>query len=97
MAVSLVDASGATVASTRTNAKGDYSFGRLSIGSYRVVVTPAGGPAITSRVVPITRGDVIAKTDVGVPPAAPAPVAMNAAFAGIGGSAVSTSKPARVR
>ena len=97
VAVSLVDASGATVASTRTNAKGDYSFGRLSIGSYRVVVTPAGGPAITSRVVPITRGDVIAKTDVGVPPAAPAPVAMNAAFAGIGGSAVSTSKPARIR
>ena len=97
VAVSLVDASGATVASTRTNAKGDYSFGRLSIGSYRVVVTPVGGPAITSRVVPITRGDVVAKTDVGVPPAARAPVAMNAAFAGIGGSAVSASKPARIR
>ena len=97
VAVSLVDASGATVASTRTNAKGDYVFGRLSIGSYRVVVTPAGGPAITSGVVPITRGDVIAKSNIGVPPAAPAPVAMNAAFAGISGSAVSTSKPARIR
>ena len=97
VAVSLVDANNATVASTRTNAKGDYSFGRLSIGSYRVVVTPVGGPVITSRVVPITRGDVVAKSNVGVPPAAPAPVAMNAAFAGIGGSAVSTSKPARIR
>ena len=97
VAVSLVDASGATVASTRTNAKGDYVFRRLSIGSYRVVVTPEGGPAITTRVVPITRGDVVAKNDVGVPPAAPAPVAMNAAFAGIGGSAVTASKPARIR
>ena len=93
VAVSLVDASGATVATTRTNAKGDYVFWRLGIGSYRVVVTPVGGPAITTRVVPITRGDVVAKNDVGVPPAAPAPVAMNAAFAGIGGSTVSTTSP----
>ncbi len=56
VAVSLVDASGMTVATARTNARGEYVFGRLDIGSYRVVVTPAGGPAVTSRGVSITRG-----------------------------------------
>jgi hypothetical protein len=97
VAVSLVDASGATVATTRTNAKGDYVFGRLDIGSYRVVVTPVGGPAITSRVVPITRGDVVAKSSIGVPPATPSTVAMSAAFAGLDGPALNSSKPARIR
>ncbi|MEI6636669.1 MAG: peroxidase family protein, partial [Planctomycetota bacterium] len=48
VAVSLVDASGTAVATAQTNARGEYAFRRLDIGSYRVVVTPAGGPAVTS-------------------------------------------------
>jgi hypothetical protein len=111
LAVSLVDASGATVATTRTNARGEYVFSRLDIGSYRVVVTPAGGPAVTGRLVPITRGGAVSRIDVGLPPAAPRPaprpaatasapapstasLAMDAAFAGLGGSTLGTgSRP----
>ena len=115
VAVSLVNASGVTVATTRTNAMGDYVFDRLDIGSYRVVLTPTGGPAINGRTVAITRGGAVAKIDVGLPPAAPRPapkptaplsvatppakppLAMNAAFAGIGGSTTGTTKPPQPR
>lgn len=83
------------MATTRSNARGEFSFQRLDIGSYRVVVTaPAGGPATVSRVVTITRGGLVAGIEVGVPPAsrpqppkpvaAPAPApAMVAAFASL--------------
>jgi hypothetical protein len=94
---------------------GDYVFDRLDIGSYRVVLTPNGGPAINGRTVAITRGGAVAKIDVGLPPAAPRPapkptaplsvatppakppLAMNAAFAGIGGSTTGTTKPPQPR
>ena len=113
LAVSLVNANGATVATTRTNARGEYVFSRLDIGSYRVVVAPTGGPAVTGRVVPITRGGAVSRIDVGLPPAAPrpaprlaatasaptpsatAPLAMDAAFAGLGGSTLGTGRRLR--
>jgi peroxidase len=106
--VSLVNASGATVATTLTNARGDYVFARLDLGSYHVVLTPAGGPAVSGRVVAITRGGAISKVDVGLPPAPPRPatkpttmtaaalpgkpLAMDAAFAGIAGSTSGATK-----
>ncbi|MFM7034858.1 MAG: peroxidase family protein [Planctomycetia bacterium] len=81
--VTLVDATGATVARTRTDGRGAFSFDRLNLGSYRVVVTPAGGGAsTTSRPVVITKGGEIRGLDVGLavappptprPPAAPKP------------------------
>ena len=82
--VTLVDATGATVASTRTDARGGYSFDRLDLGSYRVVVTPAGGAAVTSRIVGLTKGGETRGLDVGLavappvaskPPVAPKPPA----------------------
>jgi len=75
--VTLVDASGATVASLRTDARGAFSFGRLDLGSYRVVVTPsAGGTPVTSRTVAVTKGGEIRGLDVALtmtPPVAPKP------------------------
>lgn len=76
-AVTLLDASGATVASTRADARGVFAFNRLDLGSYRVVVTPAGGGAsVTSRTVTVTKGGEIRGLDVGLavaPPPAPKP------------------------
>ncbi|MFM8290913.1 MAG: peroxidase family protein [Planctomycetia bacterium] len=72
VAVSLVDAAGAVVASTRTSPLGDYAFGRLDLGSYRVVVSPPGG-ATPSRTVQLTRGGAVRGIDVGLAVQAPAP------------------------
>jgi peroxidase len=66
--VALVDANGSTIATTQANRTGDYSFNRLDLGSYRVVVTPAGGPAVSSRTVAVTRGSEIRGVNVGIPP-----------------------------
>jgi len=75
--VTLVSATGATLATARTDARGGFSFGRLDLGSYRVVVTPArGGASVTSRMVAITKGGEIRGLDVGLAvsqPAAPKP------------------------
>ncbi|MFM7108391.1 MAG: SdrD B-like domain-containing protein [Planctomycetaceae bacterium] len=75
--VTLVDSSGATVATARTDPRGGFAFGRLDLGAYRVVVTPSsGGAAVTSRAVRITRGGEIRGLDVALavaPPAAPQP------------------------
>lgn len=72
--VALVDGTGATVASTRTDARGGFAFGRLDLGSYRVVVTPArGGATVASRTVAVTRGGEIRGLDVGLTLAPPAP------------------------
>ncbi len=73
--VALVDANGMTIATTRTSRSGDYSFQRLDLGSYRVVVTPAGGSAVTGRTVAITRGGEIRGIDVGIPPKPASPPA----------------------
>jgi|688.fasta_scaffold54305_2 peroxidase len=67
--VSLVNATGATLATTRTDARGRYSFQHLDVGSYRVVITPVDGPAVTSRSVTITRGGEV-RNDVALPPKA---------------------------
>jgi hypothetical protein len=64
------------VATARTDARGDYRFGRLDLGTFRIVVTPpAGGAAVVSRAVPITRGGEIRGVDVGLPPVAATPAA----------------------
>ena len=76
--VALVDASGATVATARTDARGSYSFKHLDIGTYRVAVTPVDGPTATSRSVSITRGGEV-RTDVALPPKAQAPQSRPAA------------------
>ena len=48
--VTLVDASGATVATTRSDPSGGWSFRGLDLGSFRVVVgPPAGGPTTTRK------------------------------------------------
>jgi len=75
--VTLVDASGKTVAGTRSDARGGFVFDRLDLGSYRVVVTPAaGGASVTSRAVAVTKGGEIRGLNVGMsiaPPPAPRP------------------------
>jgi len=91
LTVSLVNASGTTVATTRTNARGDYVFARLDLGSYHAVLTPAGGPAVSGRVVAITRGGAITKVDVGLPPAAPRPAAKPAATSTVAAPAMKPS------
>jgi len=73
--VSLVDAAGTTVATTRSDAAGGYVFRRLDLGSFRVVVAPpagVAGPGTTSRVVAITRGMDVRDVTIGVPPRAAA-------------------------
>jgi len=72
VAVSLLDAAGAVVASTRTNAAGDYTFARLELGAYRVVVSPPGGTA-AARAVRLTRGGPVRGIDVGLVVPVPAP------------------------
>ena len=71
--VALVTAAGATVATTRSDARGDYSFRGIDLGSFHVVVTPptgAGqtGEGVKSRVVAITRGMDVRDVNVGLPP-----------------------------
>jgi len=71
--VTLVTMTGATVATTRSDARGDYSFRGIDLGSFRVVVTPptgAGqaGDGVKSRVVAITRGMDVRDVNVGLPP-----------------------------
>lgn len=74
LVVSLVNASGVTVATTTTNARGEYVFGRLDIGAYRVLVGPQGGGTATAiRTVAITKGGDIRGLDVALAPPAPAP------------------------
>ncbi len=43
--VTLVTAAGATIATTTTDARGNYVFKGLDLGSYKVVVTPPSGGA----------------------------------------------------
>ena len=72
--MTLVTAAGATIATTTTDARGNYVFKGLDLGSYRVVVTPpSGGDAVTSRTVSITRGGEIRDNDVGLAPKAATP------------------------
>ena len=76
--VTLVTMAGATVATTRSDARGDYSFRGIDLGSFRVVVTPparAGqtGDGVKSRVVAITRGMDVRDVNVGLPPKPSAP------------------------
>ena len=82
--LTLVDAAGATVATTRSDTAGGYVFRRLDLGSFRVVVAPPAGAVgptttsgtTTSRTVSITRGMDVRDVSIGVPPhAAPAPAA----------------------
>lgn len=94
--VALVAADGGTVATTRADAKGDYVFRGVDLGSFRVVVTAADTSRLggSSRLVTISRGMDVRDVHVGLAPAAPpqarprtaAPVvrpAVAAAFAGI--------------
>ncbi|MEI7780926.1 MAG: SdrD B-like domain-containing protein, partial [Planctomycetota bacterium] len=63
-----------TIATTTTDARGNYVFKGLDLGSYKVVVTPpGGGDAATSRTVSITRGIEIRDTNVGLAPRATTP------------------------
>ena len=71
--VTLVTMAGATVATTRSDARGDYSFRGIDLGSFRVVVTPPAGTGQTgegvkSRVIAITRGMDVRDVNVGLPP-----------------------------
>jgi hypothetical protein len=72
--VTLVNAVGATVATTVADARGNYVFKGLDLGSYKVVVTRAdGSEGSTSRTLAITRGVEIRDNDIAVPakPATP--------------------------
>ena len=78
--VTLVTTAGAAVASSRTDALGNYSFRGIDLGSFRVVVTPPAGSGqngegVKSRVIAITRGMDVRDVNVGLPPkpATPAP------------------------
>ena len=106
VAVSLVDAAGAVVASGRTNPLGEYAFARLGLGSYRVVVaSPAGGAAGTARAVQVTRGGAVRGVDVGLAVQAPAPrpqpprpaprpaSPVTAAFAGLAAASLDAAAP----
>ena len=78
--VTLVTAAGATVASSRTDALGNYSFRGIDLGTFRVVVTPptgAGqtGEGVKSRLVAITRGMEVRDVNVGLPPKPSTPAA----------------------
>ena len=94
--VTLVTAAGATVATTRTDARGNYLFRGIDLGGFRVQVTPpaAAGAIVTSRLVAITRGMDVRDIHVGLAPKPPAAMAkpasppprmspQTAAFAGL--------------
>jgi peroxidase len=78
--ITLVTAAGATIATTTTDARGNYVFKGLDLGSYKVVVTPrGGGDAVTSRTFTISRGIEIRDNDVGLAPRATTPPSRPAA------------------
>jgi len=82
--ITLVTAAGATVATTRSDARGNYSFRGIDLGSFRVVVTPPTGSGqvgagVSSRVVSITRGMDVRDVNVGLPPKVATPVAKKVA------------------
>jgi len=66
--VALVNAAGATVATTTTDARGTYVFQGLDLGTYRVVVTRPGGETTSSRQVVISRGVDLRDVAVAVAP-----------------------------
>lgn len=67
--VQLVTAAGVMIATTTTDARGNYVFKGLDLGSYKVVITPpSGGDAVASRTVSITRGVEIGNNDLAVAP-----------------------------
>lgn len=75
--VKLVDAAGATVATTRTNARGEYAFRGFDLGTFRVVVS-SGTTTVEGRPIAITRGMELRGVDIGLPrqsPPAPKPPA----------------------
>ena len=63
----------ASSAATRTNQRGECAFDHLELGAFRVVVTPTGSAAVTSRVVTLTRGGEVRGIDVGLAPTPPKP------------------------
>jgi len=74
--VTLLDAAGSTVATTLSDAQGNYRFTGLDLGTFRVSValaTPGGGSTSTgaSRSVSLTRGGEERGVDVGLPRVAP--------------------------
>ena len=74
--VTLLDAAGSTVATTLSDAQGNYRFTGLDLGTFRVSValaTPGGGSnaSATSRSVSLTRGGEERGVDVGLRPVAP--------------------------
>ncbi|NCA12112.1 hypothetical protein EBR56_09975, partial [bacterium] len=77
--VTLVTAAGAMVATTTTDARGNYVFKGLDLGTYKVVVSrPDGGEGPQSRPLSITRGIELRSVDIAVAPqpaAAPRPAA----------------------
>jgi len=67
--VALLNAAGVTVATTVTDARGNYVFKGLDLGSYKVVVMrPDGSQGVTSRTLTITRGVEIRDNDIAVAP-----------------------------
>ncbi|MFM8890717.1 MAG: peroxidase family protein, partial [Planctomycetia bacterium] len=74
--VTLVTAAGDTVAVTRTDPRGEYRFGGVDLGRFRVVVslpTGSAGGGGQSREVRITRGMEVRDVHVALPPRAAAP------------------------
>jgi peroxidase len=104
-AVALVNAAGATVATTRCDASGTYVFRGVDLGTFRVVVTTPAGEAVRSRAIAITRGMEVRDVQVAVPqkaaaPAkrpgvrpAPAPRTLASVFAAIGTERPAASRP----
>ncbi|HZZ27738.1 MAG TPA: peroxidase family protein [Pirellulales bacterium] len=58
MTVNLIDADGDMVATTTTNARGQYSFNVTEAGQYQVQLAAAHATQVLSKVVGITRGDL---------------------------------------
>ena len=66
--VAIVNAAGVTVASTTTDARGNYVFKGLDLGTFRVVVTRPGGDTVSSRTIAVTRGGEVRDVNVAVAP-----------------------------
>jgi len=67
--LTLVSSMGTAIATTTSDARGNYVFKGLDLGSYKVTVTPPGGRAgVTSRTVAITRGVEIRDNDLPLAP-----------------------------
>lgn len=72
--VTLVTAAGATVATTTTDARGNYVFKGLDLGTFKVVVSrPDGSEGPKSRTVLITRGVELRDVDIPIAPKPAAP------------------------